>query len=114
MSLIPKVSVLLPVRYGERTIDACLASLSAQTLREHEVIVVDDGSSDGTAGRLARIEGKLGLSLEPPGALDRDAVLGFVRADKKELPVDIALSTTGDGPDRLAVASVRERERSTT
>ena len=32
----------------------------------------------------------------------------LVRADKRELPVDIALSTTGDGADRLAVASVRD------
>jgi 3-dehydroquinate synthase len=37
----------------------------------------------GAATRLARIVERLGLSLAPPQHLDRDAVLGFVRADKK-------------------------------
>lgn len=32
----------------------------------------------------------------------------LVQADKRELPVDIALSTTGNGAERLAVASVRD------
>jgi hypothetical protein len=29
-------------------------------------------------------------------------------ADKREIPVDVALSTTGDGPNRVVVASVRD------
>ncbi|MGE0192600.1 MAG: glycosyltransferase family 2 protein [Planctomycetota bacterium] len=50
----PRVSVLLPVRDGAAWLDACLDSLSAQTLEDHEVVVHDDGSTDGTAGILAR------------------------------------------------------------
>jgi glycosyltransferase involved in cell wall biosynthesis len=44
---VPRVSVLLPVRDAAPTLEACLGSLSAQTLADHEVVVVDDGSRDG-------------------------------------------------------------------
>ncbi len=49
----PLVSVVLPVRDGEATIGEALASLGRQTLTRFEAIVVDDGSTDGTA-RIAR------------------------------------------------------------
>ncbi len=42
----PRISVLLPVRDAGRTLGACLDSLAAQTLADHEVVAVDDGSSD--------------------------------------------------------------------
>lgn len=48
----PRVSVLLPVRDAETTLPACLDSLSGQSLREHEVVAVDDGSRDGTRALL--------------------------------------------------------------
>jgi glycosyltransferase involved in cell wall biosynthesis len=41
--------VLLPVRDEEPYLAEALDSLSAQTLVDHEVIVVDDGSEDGSA-----------------------------------------------------------------
>jgi glycosyltransferase involved in cell wall biosynthesis len=44
------VSVLLPVRDEEPYLAQALESLSAQTLADLEVIVVDDGSQDGSAG----------------------------------------------------------------
>jgi glycosyltransferase involved in cell wall biosynthesis len=50
----PLVSVLLPVRDAAGTLESALRSLRAQTLREHEVIAVDDGSSDGSGERLDR------------------------------------------------------------
>jgi len=50
----PRVSVVLPVRDAERTLDECLASLAGQSLADHEVIAVDDHSSDGSRARLAR------------------------------------------------------------
>lgn len=45
----PSVSVLLPVYNGEDHIDAALESVMSQTLRDFEVVVVDDGSTDGTS-----------------------------------------------------------------
>lgn len=45
----PLVSVLLPVRNGATFIEECLLSLLVQTVRDFEIIIIDDGSSDGTA-----------------------------------------------------------------
>jgi glycosyltransferase involved in cell wall biosynthesis len=50
----PLVSVLLPVRDARATLPVALASLRRQTLREHEVVAVDDGSADGSAEVLDR------------------------------------------------------------
>ncbi|MBP8297655.1 MAG: glycosyltransferase, partial [Burkholderiales bacterium] len=44
----PRVSVVMPAYNHERYIEAALASVRAQTLGEVELIVVDDGSTDGT------------------------------------------------------------------
>lgn len=46
----PKVSVLVPVYNTERYLGRCLESLLSQTLKDIEVVVVDDGSSDGSPG----------------------------------------------------------------
>ncbi|WP_405857432.1 glycosyltransferase [Streptomyces sp. NBC_00090] len=43
------VSVVIPAYNSSRTLDACLRSVFAQTHPVHEVIVVDDGSTDRTA-----------------------------------------------------------------
>jgi glycosyltransferase involved in cell wall biosynthesis len=44
----PRVSVLLPVRDAAATLGECMASLLSQSLREIEIVAVDDGSSDGS------------------------------------------------------------------
>jgi GT2 family glycosyltransferase len=43
------VSVVIPAYNRARTIGLCLSSIAAQTYRPHEVIVVDDASTDDTA-----------------------------------------------------------------
>ncbi len=45
----PLVSVLLPAFNAAATLNAALASVRRQTLRDWECLVVDDGSSDATA-----------------------------------------------------------------
>lgn len=49
----PQVFVVIPVHDRCGLTRACLGSLAKQTYRRQTVIVVDDGSTDGTAGMLA-------------------------------------------------------------
>jgi glycosyltransferase involved in cell wall biosynthesis len=51
----PGVTVVLPVRNGERTLSAAVGSLREQTLREIEIVIVDDGSTDGTPDLIRRL-----------------------------------------------------------
>jgi GT2 family glycosyltransferase len=45
----PRVSVVVASYNGERTLKACLESLERLNYPDYEVILVDDGSTDGTA-----------------------------------------------------------------
>ena len=47
LSPVPRVSVLLPLRDGERFVREAVDSILAQTFTDFELIVVDDGSTDG-------------------------------------------------------------------
>ena len=47
------VSVVIPVYNGERFLQAALDSVASQTLTPHEVIAIDDGSTDSTPSILA-------------------------------------------------------------
>ncbi len=55
------VSVIVPVYNGEKTIKACIDSLLSQTLPGLEIIVVNDGSTDGTAQILAEYGDKIAV-----------------------------------------------------
>lgn len=48
------ISVIIANLNGEKYLPDCLASLSAQTFRDFEVIVVDNGSTDGSLGLLKK------------------------------------------------------------
>ena len=43
------ISVIIPVYNSEATVKRCLDSVAAQTFKSYEVIIVDDGSNDGSA-----------------------------------------------------------------
>jgi len=45
----PKISVIVPAYNAAKTIDRALQSICAQTYRNLEVVVIDDGSTDETA-----------------------------------------------------------------
>lgn len=54
-SRFPRVSILLPARNEEAVIGKCVRSLLAQDYPDFEVLVLDDGSTDGTAEQLAAL-----------------------------------------------------------
>ena len=57
MTAIPAVSVIVPCHNDGRFLDGLLASLRAQTRRDYEVIIVDDGSDENaTLGKLRELE----------------------------------------------------------
>lgn len=52
----PKISVIIPAFDVRRWVGEAIESALEQTRKPHEIIVVDDGSTDGTADVLARYE----------------------------------------------------------
>ena len=44
----PLVSILMPVRDDLRPLPDCLESIQKQSLKDWELVAVDDGSSDGS------------------------------------------------------------------
>jgi glycosyltransferase involved in cell wall biosynthesis len=87
-----KVSVIIPVRDGAPYIASAIESVLRQTEPPAELLVVDDGSSDGTAGVVSQFSGRgVRLIQQPPeGAaaarnrgvkLARHELLAFLDAD---------------------------------
>ena len=96
-----KVTVIVPVYNAEKTIAECLHQLMKQTLRELEILVVDDCSTDETASIVralaAQSEGRIRMlrTGENSGAggarnlgMDeaRGAYIGFVDGDDLVVP----------------------------
>lgn len=90
------VSVLLPVLNGERFLAAALDSVFRQDYRPLEVVVVDDGSTDGTANLVAEFGDRVryayqksaGPSVARNAALQlaHGSVIAFLDADDIWLP----------------------------
>ena len=50
----PLVSVILPVRNAETTLHQCFSSISSQSLKNFELIIINDGSQDGSVELIKR------------------------------------------------------------
>ena len=114
------VSVIMPAYRAGRTIQGALASIARQTLKPTEVIVVDDGSDDGTAdaaramaGALAPIalhvmvQGNRGAGAARNRAIEKAACayVAFLDADDEWMEEKLARSMAHlDGTDTILVA----------
>ena len=77
-----KVSVIVPVFNGERFLTDAIQSVFAQDHRPLEVIVVDDGSTDGSAEAAGSFEGVIVVRIEHAGpAIARNAGLSVATGD---------------------------------
>jgi glycosyltransferase involved in cell wall biosynthesis len=79
----PLVSVLLPVRDEADFLSEALASLTAQTFSDYEVLVVDDGSTDGSAEIAeahARSDDRFRVLRQEPASIVAALELGRVEA----------------------------------
>lgn len=66
------VSVIVPAYNAERWLEAAVASVMAQTVRDWELVLVDDGSTDGTPAlcdRLAACDRRIRVFHTPNGGL---------------------------------------------
>lgn len=95
------ISVVIPAYNAQRFLRTALDSVLAQTWPEVEIIVVDDGSTDGTAALLATYGERVRALHQPNGGLASARRTG-VAAARGEL---IALMDADDvcRPERLAV-----------
>jgi glycosyltransferase involved in cell wall biosynthesis len=95
-----RVSVVIPCYNAAPFVERTLASVRAQTLAPHEVIVVDDGSSDGSAAVVRRALPSAVVIEQPNGGVSRARNAGVARA----IGDSIAFLDADDcwRPDKLA------------
>jgi glycosyltransferase involved in cell wall biosynthesis len=80
LPVISKISVIIPTYNAEAFISRTIESVSKQTVADLEILVVDDGSTDGTVGILASV-----LSMEPRLRIIRQANAGVAEARNRGL-----------------------------
>lgn len=79
----PKVSIIVPVYKVEKYLDRCVQSLRNQTLRDIQIILVDDGSPDrcpGMCDEYAKQDSRIKVIHKPNGGLSSARNAGIDKA----------------------------------
>ena len=113
----PLVSVIIPVYNGEHIVLGAVRSALAQTHRNLEVFVIDDGSTDGTSAVLATIDDPRVRTLHQANAgtaaarnlalaQSRGPYIAFLDSDDRWFPdkIETELRVLRDAPEPVAVA----------
>jgi glycosyltransferase involved in cell wall biosynthesis len=101
----PKISVIVPIHKTEAYLEKCLRSVMEQTLREIEIICVDDASPDNSAAiveRLMREDGRIRL-------IRHDRNLGLGGARNTGIAAARAPYVTGVDSDDYILPEMMER-----
>lgn len=111
------VSVLIPTWNGKDLLRPCLDSLAQQTFKDFEVIVAENGSTDGTAEMLAQefawvrivaLERNLGFARGVQAAYDvaRGALIVLLNNDTEAAPTWLAelVAAANDHPEAASFA----------
>jgi succinoglycan biosynthesis protein ExoA len=108
---VPTVTVLVPARNESATIDACLDSVLGQRGVDLEVVVVDNGSTDGTTELLesrARADERVCVVRQPVPSIPASLNAGLAAARGEWLVRVDAHSTIPEGYVARAVARLEE------
>lgn len=79
-----KISVIVPVYNSINCLERCVASIRRQTYPELEILLIDDGSTDGTGKlceELARQDGRIRVYHKENGGASSARNLGIARAE---------------------------------
>jgi glycosyltransferase involved in cell wall biosynthesis len=116
----PSVSVVLPTYQRRGLVERAIASVLAQTHRDFELIVIDDGSTDGTEEALASFGDALRYRWQPNRGvsaarnagieLARAPVVAFIDSDNQWLPDHLAVVTAvlERHPEAVLASTCRE------
>lgn len=106
-----RISVVIPTYNSASLVVEAIRSVLAQTVSAHEVIVVDDGSDDDTASRMAEFGSSIRYIKKPNGGVSSARnrgiaeatgdLIGFLDADDVWHPrkLEIQLAILSDRPD---------------
>ena len=85
-------SVVIPAFNAVDTIEETIGSVLAQTVQPREIIVVDDGSTDGTADAARKLSGMVRIMRQENGGVGSATTAGFAA-------VETPLTATLDADD---------------
>ncbi len=101
--MLPSVSVIIPTFNRWPLVGAAVESVLAQSYAELEVLVVDDGSTDGTTQQLGQFASRTRILTQPHGGVSaarnlavrhaRGRYLAFLDSDDLWLPEKLAVQT---------------------
>ena len=116
----PAVSVIVPVYNAGRHLPRCVQSIQSQTMRDLEIILVDDGSTDGSAQlceELASADDRIRVFHKKNGGVSSARNFGiekakgeyllFVDADDLSIPICSRFSSMARNRLALVLRHVR-------
>ena len=87
---LPIISIIVPIYNAGKTLSKCIDSILEQTLKDIEVILVDDGSKDSSGticDAYAERDPRIRVSHQPNGGYGKAVNLGFSLAKGEYLGI---------------------------